>query len=609
MAISDKLSKEIDRVLDKEDQKPLGPRTSAAIDRVVAELPPPVQGADAIAAPSDVDALRTILETPIPEEEEILLANMGGELPALNARIQAAQAQAEASGDDQSFAQRVATPVPQDRPEFREAPAGGVPDTSQVPPPLGRPAQQFSRAEDIGAVRDEFGRVRIVTDPGGEFRRVGGTRVQERAVTEAVERAPVSPETQQLLMDTAQELRDSIVDRAGAAGQNLASIADTLSALASDDIEALNQIRANREQRRRTFDKQARVLRDLSNEVANNRINPSNFFASRSSGAQFGASIAVALGALGQAMLGGPNQALDIINGAIDRDMEAQLANQQARERGLQREFTLFDRLLGQLDDEAEAELFYRNAALQMAENQIRGLVARGQSAEVVAQARVLLAEMEAQRAANIAEAEQNAMVRTSTISEARDRVVGGRLVRTAPETRAPNLQELRFLRENGVTQFGDMEIGTENFQSLPEPLQVATLEFERDSQNLIEAIDNLISLRDRYGAEVLDGEVLGERDANIAFALGGINTIANTGVLNEGEREFFLENVFGDQNQIDLRGRTLARLRGIRNALSTRRRRNAENPGGRLLSNEALRQDLNRQGIDFQSATEVDFE
>jgi len=73
---------------------------------------------------------------------------------------------------------------------------------------------------------------------------------------------------------------------------------------------------------------------DLYNKILNNKVEPNRYWANKSTGNKIAASIAVALGALGSAMLkDNKNDALDIINKAIDNDINAQKAdmnNQQS---------------------------------------------------------------------------------------------------------------------------------------------------------------------------------------------------------------------------------------------------------------------------------------
>lgn len=58
--------------------------------------------------------------------------------------------------------------------------------------------------------------------------------------------------------------------------------------------------------------------------IADRKVDPDHFFKERGTGARVLAGISMALGAFGSALTGGPNMAMQIIHGAIDRDIDAQ---------------------------------------------------------------------------------------------------------------------------------------------------------------------------------------------------------------------------------------------------------------------------------------------
>jgi len=66
---------------------------------------------------------------------------------------------------------------------------------------------------------------------------------------------------------------------------------------------------------------------DLMADIKANKIDPNRLWASKSSGEQASALIGIVLGGIGAGMTKGPNMALEVINRAIDRDINAQTAN------------------------------------------------------------------------------------------------------------------------------------------------------------------------------------------------------------------------------------------------------------------------------------------
>lgn len=67
---------------------------------------------------------------------------------------------------------------------------------------------------------------------------------------------------------------------------------------------------------------------DLMKAYMDKSIDPEHYWNSRNTGQKIAAGLGLILGGLGSGITGQPNLALQIINGAIDRDMEAQRSNQ-----------------------------------------------------------------------------------------------------------------------------------------------------------------------------------------------------------------------------------------------------------------------------------------
>jgi hypothetical protein len=68
-------------------------------------------------------------------------------------------------------------------------------------------------------------------------------------------------------------------------------------------------------------------IQKYSDEVANGKINPNKVWQDSSTGGKISAAIGLVLGGMGAGLTGGPNQALQVIQKAVDRDIDAQKAN------------------------------------------------------------------------------------------------------------------------------------------------------------------------------------------------------------------------------------------------------------------------------------------
>lgn len=126
------------------------------------------------------------------------------------------------------------------------------------------------------------------------------------------------------------------------------------------------------------------AIEERVNEVSNMRVDPNNWFASRGTVGAFGAAIAVGLGAAAQSLQGGngPNNALNIINAAIDRDMTAQQQNIQNANAGVRNQVTALEQLRQTYGSDRAAREAFRMRSLQIAERQAEQAVQRAQTPE-----------------------------------------------------------------------------------------------------------------------------------------------------------------------------------------------------------------------------------
>ncbi len=102
------------------------------------------------------------------------------------------------------------------------------------------------------------------------------------------------------------------------------------SLIAQDKALALHQAdqRIAQARREQTMMREMNKFDDLKNSVATMQEDPDRFYKSEDGSTNYGkkvaAALAIAFGQFGAAMTGGPNMAMQIIEGAIDRDIESQ---------------------------------------------------------------------------------------------------------------------------------------------------------------------------------------------------------------------------------------------------------------------------------------------
>lgn len=148
--------------------------------------------------------------------------------------------------------------------------------------------------------------------------------------------------------------------------------------MVNEQATALNQQNmAEEEARQAELRRRAQQVNDEIDRVSNMRIDPNNWFASRGTVGAIGAALAVGLGAAAQSLQGGQNNALGIINAAIDRDMQAQEANLRAAGQRIGDRQNALQQLRAQYGDERTAREAYRMRSLQVAERMAEQAVQR----------------------------------------------------------------------------------------------------------------------------------------------------------------------------------------------------------------------------------------
>tara|TARA_R100000808_G_scaffold5803_2_gene17524 strand:+ start:29131 stop:30837 length:1707 start_codon:yes stop_codon:yes gene_type:complete len=122
--------------------------------------------------------------------------------------------------------------------------------------------------------------------------------------------------------------------------------------------------------RRESKDKARRDIDDAVSEVREMRINPNRIFHNTSS--RVVAAIAAGLGEFGRQLQGGgTNTALQIINSAIDRDIDAQKQAIRTAEVGVRMQENSYKRLLDLHGDDEKAEMLARHQALEFAKMKV----------------------------------------------------------------------------------------------------------------------------------------------------------------------------------------------------------------------------------------------
>jgi hypothetical protein len=154
----------------------------------------------------------------------------------------------------------------------------------------------------------------------------------------------------------------------GAAQAQAYAKADTDAALAQAQMETQQQVNQEIERRQAVFSLQREEWNQrgqiLFDDIKNAKIDPNHFWQDKSTGQKIMAVVGMALGAGGAAATGSPNFALQTIQGAVDRDIDAQKAN-------LGKLQSLYGYHIQQGNDDLAANRLARADALDIAAGQI----------------------------------------------------------------------------------------------------------------------------------------------------------------------------------------------------------------------------------------------
>lgn len=214
--------------------------------------------------------------------------------------------------------------APQPAPEQLRAPQSAA-AAPVVPPRQPGMLDQLTPEQRAAVLAPVYSPGRAAVDP--ERMRREGVAVPMATTTQrttgapydevaAAERARAEERVQQAALGKMEAEEAAQYERAAISRQNAERL--------SDESE---QRQLARNQAKQRVDEMWQRAQAADEAVRAGRINPDRFFQERGTWATIGAAIAMGLGAYGASARGGRNYAQDIIQGAIDRDIEAQKAD------------------------------------------------------------------------------------------------------------------------------------------------------------------------------------------------------------------------------------------------------------------------------------------
>lgn len=137
-------------------------------------------------------------------------------------------------------------------------------------------------------------------------------------------------------------------------------------------------------------------------QLAQEKINPDRFWASRTTPQKIASFISIGLGGFLAGARGGSNMGLDMVNDAINRDIAAQEANYKIRREGLEAQSTAFGMAMQKYQSVDAARAFARASAMDAVASEVARQQARWRGTEGANRATAALAELDQQRADQI---------------------------------------------------------------------------------------------------------------------------------------------------------------------------------------------------------------
>ena len=198
-----------------------------------------------------------------------------------------------------------------------------------------------------------------------------------------------------------------ITQQAGIAAR--ASAEEDIASLRGDSAGAKGVVVANAEERVRqiaqdrddAIAEHTRKLESFQREIAEGKIDTDRWWNSRDTGQKAAFFLSAALGGFLAGFKGGPNEALNMAQQSIDRDIDAQKANFEHKRAGANIEESLIGQLYKRFGSMEEAELTAKGLALDHLDAELNEKLASSNSTIATANGLVMQGEIAERRALN----------------------------------------------------------------------------------------------------------------------------------------------------------------------------------------------------------------
>lgn len=188
------------------------------------------------------------------------------------------------------------------------------------------------------------------------------------------------------------QMQEQGIRAAASAGQAKAAEESAyLERMQSEDADRIESMRLYDMSRQAKLEAEFKKMDEAANSLAASKIDPDRYWANKTTGDKVVAGIGLLLGAFGP----NGNRAADVIQSAINRDIEVQKANVDIKKDAYTARSGIYAKMLETFKDRRAAEEATRMAYLQNTELKIKAISSKYAGQEVAAKAQMLLGELE----------------------------------------------------------------------------------------------------------------------------------------------------------------------------------------------------------------------
>jgi hypothetical protein len=307
-------------------------------------------------------------------------------------------------------------------------------------------------------------------------------------------------------------------------------------------------------------DKQ-KYLDDVANELKTQnfstpKVNGNRFWENQSTGGKIMAGLAIALGGIGGAYTGkGDNIGLDLINKAIDRDIEEQKFNIQQQAEGQKMKAqnlrdqmsvgnNMLQELRGKFQSDIAAETAMRSLMIQQTQTKLQAIASGYESMTVKEKAKGINAELEAQKQA------LNQQLKASMQQQYLQKQLA---LQDISDLTPMQMQQMGMSKEaqDAVTKTQERAVSGWVGQA---PSREAAEKFREKAgeyQPAMNSINRIRQIVDESGSSSLPGEKRTKLETEVAGLVGALRMpITGPGILTPEERKM-LEKIIGDPTRV----------------------------------------------------------